>query len=71
MSVDTRPTKKLREVMDKDAEAAALLLYLQDHGGRGGAASEELIEPEKLPVLVGWLSAPDDQILKPVPLYTL
>jgi hypothetical protein len=55
--------------MDEDAEAAALLLSLQDHGGRGGAASEELIEPEGLPVLVGWLLAPDDQIRKPVPRY--
>jgi hypothetical protein len=73
MSDDARPAKKSRKVMDKnvDDEAVALLRYLQDHGGRGGAASEEPIEPEKLPILVDWLSAPDDQIRKPVPLYTV
>jgi hypothetical protein len=65
MSGDQRLTKKL---MHNDDEAAALLRYLKDHGGRGGADSEEPIVPEKLPIFVGWISAPDAQIHKPSPL---
>jgi hypothetical protein len=76
MSGNPRPTEALRRVMDSDdhadAEAAALLRYLQDHGGVGGwTARKKPSVFKELPVLVGWISAPDAQIPKPVPLYTL